>query len=640
MGNKIVKPGQPCPVHGGGDSVAIYEDASAHCFNGDCNKHWPPGSYNFDEDRFYNKEELDKKKRKKWDEEDDGLDDDDDENIDISAYVDNDDEGTTPKKHTSTKSRKKRGIEPKPQDIVNQIFDRYETDRYKYRNVSEAVIDFYRCRISYNTDGTQKAVYYAYNLDSNLHPQAYKKRVLPKDFSEGSVGKVIGTFGRGLFNGGRRLVITEGEDDALVIQEAYFQKYGRMYPVQSLRSSTGVKDLIEEREEMRKFDEIILWLDNDAPGEKAMKEAAKILGYDKVKVVKCGYKDAGDVAREEGIHKILGYIWDAVDYSPAGILNGADLWERVVNYNEKPSISYPAFMAGLNDKLGGMRFGEITLWTSGTGSGKSTLMREIMYHLSQIARLIEVGEDFFDTENYQKLIEMCPTMKDYEWDQTPKIGVVTLEESPEETARKLAGMAINRNPAAEDIPIEDLKPGFDDVFGDGNVLVLDHQGSIDDGSIMDHLEYMCLKGCKWIFVDHITILVSEGMDGLSGNEAIDKIMNDLLRLVKKYDVWIGLISHLRKTPNDKKSFEEGKIPSLDDIKGSGSIKQIAFDVIGFARNQASDNEEERNTVNTKVLKCRYTGKTGPSGAFLYDFETGRMQVGNDEFMKEGEFEVV
>ncbi|QGH74680.1 DNA primase/helicase [Bacteriophage DSS3_PM1] len=635
MPSKIVLPKQPCPVHGGSDSVAVYDDGSAHCFNGECNHHWRPGSYDFDTDTF-----IDPKKRKH----DDGLsDDDEDDDVDMSQFIE-EDEDEAPRRKTTTKrttARRGKAVEPNPQEVVNKIFDGYEADKYKYRGVSEAVVDFYRCRISYNNDGTQKAIYYAYNLDENLHPQGYKKRILPKDFSEGAVGKVSGTFGRGLFSGGKRLILTEGEDDTFVIQEAYYRKYGRMYPVQSLRSSTGVKDLVEEREEMRKFKEIILWLDNDSAGEKALKEAAKILGYDKVKVVKCGYKDAGDVAREEGIERVLGYIYDATEYSPAAILNGKDLWERVVNYNKKPSISYPAFMAGLNEKLGGMRFGEITLWTSGTGSGKSTLMREIMYHLSQIAKLITAGEEFFETENYKKLIELCPSMENYEWEQTPRIGVVTLEESPEETARKLAGMAINRNPAAEEIDIDDLKPGFDDVFGDGNVLVLDHQGSIDDGSIMDHLEYMCLKGCKWIFVDHITILVSEGMDGLSGNEAIDKIMNDLLKLVKKYDVWIGLISHLRKTPNDKVSFEEGKIPSLDDIKGSGSIKQIAFDVIGFARNQASNDEDERNTVNTKVLKCRYTGKTGPSGAFLYDFMTGRMQKGDDSFMTEkGAFEVV
>jgi twinkle protein len=109
-------------------------------------------------------------------------------------------------------------------------------------------------------------------------------------------------------------------------------------------------------------------------------------------------------------------------------------------------------------------------------------------------------------------------------------------------------------------------------------------------------------------------------------------MNDLLRLVKKHNVWIGLISHLRKTDNKGKSFEEGKLPSMDDIRGSGSIKQISMDIIAFARDVSTENEEERNTIQTKVLKCRYTGLTGPSGSLYYDYNTGRLRKGKDEFV--------
>jgi twinkle protein len=273
------------------------------------------------------------------------------------------------------------------------------------------------------------------------------------------------------------------------------------------------------------------------------------------------------------------------------------LWTQLETYNELESVPYPDSMSGLNDKLKGMRFGEITLWTSGTGSGKSTLLREIAVHL------LDTTDD--------------------------KVGIVSLEESPAETARKMSGMALNRNPAAEEIPLEELKVGYDQLFGDDRVLVLDHQGSISDGSIMDYLEYMCLSGAKYLFVDHITLLASEGAEGLTGNEAIDLIMNQLLRLVKKHNVWVGLISHLRKTDNKGKSFEEGKLPSMDDIKGSGSIKQISMDVIAFARNVGSDDAVERNTIKTKVLKCRCTGLTGPSGSLLYDFDSGRLSKGAD-----------
>ena len=49
-------------------------------------------------------------------------------------------------------------------------------------------------------------------------------------------------------------------------------------------------------------------------------------------------------------------------------------------------------------------------------------------------------------------------------------------------------------------------------------------------------------------------------------------------------------SHLRKAPGGgMSSFEEGKLASIDDIKGSGSIKQISFDIVAFARNLVADN---------------------------------------------------
>ena len=478
---------------------------------------------------------------------------------------------------------------------MKEVHDDYTVRGFKERSIYKQVSEHYGVKVSYDIDGTIDAHYYPYYSGNTL--AGYKVRTLPKSFT--SIGSVRGgLFGQTLYNGGKRLVITEGELDAMAVQSAWYKRYKTFYPVVSLRSASSIKDLIEAREWIRNFEEVILWLDNDDAGKEAMKEAARIIGYDKIKVAKSSEKDASDLWIKDP-DQVLKTIYDAVDYTPAGILTKNELWEQLEKYNELESVPYPPFMDGLNDKLKGMRFGEITLWTSGTGSGKSTLLREIGVHL------LESTKD--------------------------KIGIISLEESPAETARKMAGMAINRNSAKEEISIEDLKVGFDTVFGDDRVMVLDHQGSISDGSIMGFLEYMCLSGCKYLFVDHITILASEGAEGLTGNEAIDKIMNDLLRLVKKYEVWIGLISHLRKTDNKGKSFEEGKLPSMDDIRGSGSIKQISMDIIAFARNVGASTEEERNTIKTKVLKCRYTGLTGPSGNLFYNFDTGRLKKGSDEF---------
>jgi len=64
-----------------------------------------------------------------------------------------------------------------------------------------------------------------------------------------------------------------------------------------------------------------------------------------------------------------------------------------------------------------------------------------------------------------------------------------------------------------------------------------------------------------------------------------------------------------------------------------------MDIIAFARNVGSDTVDERNTIKTKVLKCRYTGLTGPSGTLYYNFDTGRLKKGSDEFEKQEEITI-
>lgn len=539
MGN-IVQKDQPCEKCGGSDPKQVYEDGSGYCFS--CSSYFPPTNQEVFEE--------------------------------VSFQTMNKD---------------------------NQLeeISEYPCRGFKERNIFKQVSEHYGVKVSYDSDGNIAAHYYPYYMEDVL--SGYKVRKLPKEFS--SVGKVRGgLFGQNLYSGGKRLVITEGELDCMAVQAAWYNKYKTFYPVVSIRSASSIKDLIEEREWIRNFDEVIVWFDNDEAGRKASQEAARIIGYDKVKLAKSAEKDASELWVKDPT-KVLKTVYDSIPYTPAGILTADDLWEQLEDYNKIESVPYPPCMAGLNDKLKGMRFGEITLWTSGTGSGKSTLLREIALHL------IETTED--------------------------KVGVISLEESPAETARKMAGMALNRNPAAEEIPIDELKVGFDKVFRTNRVQVLDHQGSISDGSIIDYLEYMCLSGAKYLFIDHITILASEGAEGLTGNEATDLIMNQLLKVAKKHNVWIGLISHLRKT-GEGRSFEDGKLPAMDDIRGSGSIKQISCDIIAFARNVSAENSNERNTISTKVLKCRYTGLTGPTGPIFYEYDTGRLRQAeafDEEVMK-------
>lgn len=547
MGTIVVR-NQPClnPACGSHDARQVYEDGSSFCFS--CKTPFKPQS--------------------------------------TDGFA----EATTTTVKTPTMLKKQVSVEE---------IKTYPVRGFKDRGIEKVVAEFFDVRVSYNSDGAIEVHYYPYE-----DGQAYKVRKLPKQFSW--VNNSSGLFGRSKFNGaGRRLIITEGEIDALSMAQASMKKYNKIYPVVALSSAAmAEKSLLEDRDWIRSFNEVVLCLDNDEAGQKATEVAIRIIGIDKVKTVKLPAKDPNEVLLKYGYERLLQCVFDAAPYVPAGIIGKDELWEALQSYNSAVSQPYPACLQGINTKLKGMRGGEITLFISGTGSGKSTMLREI------ILNLIETTEF--------------------------KVGVVSLEESPAETARKLAGMAINRNPAKEEIPIEELKVGFDAVFASDRVVVLDHQGSINDNSIIDQLEYMCLIGCKFLFIDHITILVSEGIENLTGNEAQDKVMNDLLRLVKRHpDVWIGLVSHLRKSPGGKRSFEEGRLPSIDDIRGSGSIKQVSFDIISFARNLTAKDEKTRNTIKMRILKSRYTGLTGSVNGAEYIYDTGRL-MGIDKIIEDDE----
>lgn len=460
------------------------------------------------------------------------------------------------------------------------------------RGIPKDICEFFGVRVSYGSDG---------EIDQHFYPHGHGynvRKVAEKKFYR--VGDCDDLCGADKFSGGgRRVVVTEGEPDMLSVAYATRKKWGTIYPVVTMGSSANTGLLLKRREWLRTFDEVVLWFDNDDAGKDALDKAIKIIGFDKIKIAKHPvHKDANAVQMADGWEAVLRPIFDAEKFVPAGIISRAVLKERMRLLNSVHALPYPACMAGVNKNLKGMRTGEIALFTSGTGSGKSTLVREIILEIKA------------QTDE--------------------KIGYCALEESPEAEAKRMSGMQLSRNTAKDDMEFEELEVGFDELFGkedeEERIMMLDHQGSISDASIVDKIEYMCLMGCKYIVIDHITILVSEGVDKLQGNEAQDKIMNQLLSLVKRYPVWIGLISHLRKVGQGAVSFEEGKLPTMDDIKGSGSIKQISFDIIAFARDLNAASEVERNTIKMAVLKARTTGLTGRVNGAIYDHDTGRLRA--------------
>jgi len=482
------------------------------------------------------------------------------------------------------------------------IIEGYAIEGHEERGISQRVAKKYGMRVEYNSKREPVAYFYPYYRDGKI--VAYKVRELPKTFRAEGKLKDVELFGQNEFpGGGKMLVITEGEVDCLSVAEANVKNGGKIFPTVSIPygAKASVKSIIENRDWIRSFERVVLIFDNDEPGREGIQLIAQAVGADKAYVADLGSaKDANESLMADGGVRLTKAVWGAQRWSPAGIKGEDEIWKAFKGRAELPSSPYPKCMPHLNAMLEGKRPNEIFLLVSGTGAGKSTIMKEII-----------LGERFDRPKDMGK----------------PKIGICSLEEPVGKTAADL--MKMHGGIDTKDLTKKKQKKVFNKIFKDEHFLMLDHQGSCGDTSLLAKMECLCLMGCTTLILDHITIAVSEGINGIQGNEAIDKFMSDLLKLAQAYPVWIGVISHLRKSPTGGKAFEAGAMPSLDDIKGSGSIKQICYDIVAVTRNAEADEPRIRNQIEMRVLKARETGRLGPAGWLYYNEETYRIESLDD-----------
>lgn len=419
-----------------------------------------------------------------------------------------------------------------------------------------------------------------------------------KEKAFGAVGtlKDVDPFGFHLIgNGGKLLIITEGEYDAMAAAEI-FRRQGKNYRVISLPNGASESGLKNRLETLDRFETIALAFDQDEQGQKAVERVSALFTPGKVKVMKFSEKDANDMllaGKEKEFYQALA---NATAHRPDGIITGADTWDKIKDRPDPEYIPYPPDWELLNLKTYGMRIGELDTWTSGSGMGKTQVLRELQYHV-----LMSTDDN---------------------------IGIIALEEPLVDSVESLMALHLNRRLQLPDIRSqitdEEKYEAWKATSGTNRIHYYDHFGSVDDDSLISKIRYMVRGlGCKRIFLDHLSIVVSEFADQGGERERIDSIMTRLKNLTQELNIWLGLVVHLRKVGGGT-SFEEGGVPTLDDLRGSGSIKQLSNTVLALSRNQQHPDDDVRNTSTLHVLKCRFSGRTGQADQLFFNDETGRM----------------
>jgi twinkle protein len=481
-------------------------------------------------------------------------------------------------KTTITKDRMEEAVTPSKLEIKGT----HKADLDS--NITQATSEFY------NVTTLDKELHFHY---TNGKGQVVAKKVRTPDkkyIISGEWDETVPLFGMNLFsNKGKYVTIVEGERDAL----AAYQMMGSKWPVVSIKNGaqTALKDCRKAYEYLNSFEHVIICFDADEHGQKAATQVAELFGV-KAKTVKHkqGYKDARDYLAVNAGKEFTDAWWAAEQYKPDGILNGEALFEEVMQPIEKSAALYP--WDGLNKLTYGIRQAELVTITAGSGLGKSQVLREIVWHLLNKT--------------------------------TDNIGMFFLEESRRRTGLGLMSMAANAPlhlPTTE-ISEEDKKDAFERTLGTGRIWLHDHFGSTDIDNIVSRVRFMGKAlDCKYVFLDHITIVVSNQQNP-DERKAIDEVMTKLRMLVQEIGISLFVVSHLKRP--EGRGHEEGASTSLAQLRGSGSIAQLSDMVIGLERNGQAEDETLRNTTKVRVLKNRFAGVTGPASELLYNHETGRI----------------
>ena len=443
--------------------------------------------------------------------------------------------------------------------------------RLQKRGISEKTCEKYKI---YRDETHLRFPYF----DGSGRIQGFKTKDKLKQFKYEGVSTDT-LFGQHLFpTNGKRIVITEGELDAASCYEAMPN-----WPMVSLPhgAASAKKDIQKQIPLFQGYEEIVLFFDNDNAGREAVEKAASILPTGKVKIARLEqYKDASDALQANDSEAIRRAIWDAKEYQPDGIVDGKSLLDAVTT--PSPPCNHKYKFEGLQEKTHGIRYGELTTITAGTGQGKSTFCRQLA------TQLLEEGV---------------------------KVGYIALEESNRRTALGLMSVAVGKALHLGEHEYSTLKEAYDSTINNWNLYLYDHFGSLSSDTIYNRIEYMALGlDIKVIFLDHLSILLS----GLQGDERrmIDQTMTNLRSLVERTGISLFLVSHLRRTHTDQDHTDGAKV-SLGQLRGSQAISQLSDTVLALERDQQSDDD-----VSTlRILKNRYSGETGVAAELKYDKST-------------------
>lgn len=441
-----------------------------------------------------------------------------------------------------------------------------------WRGITAETMKFYGVPTKVSADGTPLALGFKYG-----NGRTKVRQIAEKSFSTtGEATESTGfLFGKERFPAGsaKAITITEGELDAL----SAFQLLGSKYPVVSVSGASGARaDCTKDYDYLNAFDRIYLCFDSDEAGQKAVQQVANLFDFNKIYHVKLDLKDANEFLQARRDKDFVSAWWAAKRFLPEGVISNFSEFEKIIDEDvKKASVPYP--FGTLQHLTYGIRTGEVVLLKAQEKIGKTEIMRAIEYHLLKTT--------------------------------DANIGIIHLEEGKHRLVKGLAGYELQQPVHLPDCGVskEEIKKAFHAVVKrDERLHIYTHFGSDDPDVILNTIRFMAGPcECKYIFLDHITMVVT-GLQDEDERKALDYISTRLGMMVRELNFCLFLVSHV----NDH-----------GQTRGSRLIPKIADLIISLDRDILSPDEETRNTTRLLVEGNRFASTTGPAGNLKFDFGT-------------------
>ena len=316
----------------------------------------------------------------------------------------------------------------------------------------------------------------------------------------------------------------------------------------------------------------------------------------KVFIAKWSAKDPNEMLLEGMQREFISNFYDAEPHVPVGVVASNQISADMRKEIAVPKVPLPPFMRKLQDMMaGGFPLGRIINLGSASGTGKSTIIDEILYFM------------LFNSPH--------------------KVGVVTLESTSGQYGIKLLSRHISQkiellDQESQEKLLDDpvVKQKEYELFNDesGNprfYLVDDRDGDISD--IRDAIENLIIAcDCKVIVLDPVSDIIA----ALPLDEQ-DNFMSWQKGMIKSHMCTFLNVCHTRKTGSGQKAGSVGADLHEEDLIGSSALYKSAACNLMFSRNKEAEDPIEKNTTTMKATKIRWTGKTGVAGKYYYDNES-------------------